>query len=297
MSNNDISNVDSEEPSLNMREMELEEENNHLKNELREASHKIETLKSNIVDLQRNKSILITAIRIIKEDYQQNTSHQHESDHLVNVPNITNEQNQMRRQVTNDCHDHGDKDNIRHTENNYNYMDTQKQNKGKHSTVIIGDSIVKGMIAERISKATSHKVIVRSFGGATTHDMKDYLKSTLRKNPENITLHVGTNNLRNQSPQEIVNDIKGICETIQSQCLTTNITVSELITREDTSISKKKVQEVNKELTRYFNLNSSIGRLLKHNIDMRGLNISGLHLNKTGYAILAKNITSHIKCI
>ena len=37
-------------------------------------------------------------------------------------------------------------------------------------------------------------VKVRSFAGATIEDMYDYLKPILKKCPDNIILHVGTNN-------------------------------------------------------------------------------------------------------
>ena len=42
-----------------------------------------------------------------------------------------------------------------------------------------------------------HKVFVRSFSGAKTTCMRDYIKPCLRENsPEHVVLHVGTNNLQ-----------------------------------------------------------------------------------------------------
>ena len=41
-------------------------------------------------------------------------------------------------------------------------------------------------------------VAVKSFSGARIADMEDYLKPLLRKEPDEIILHVGINNIRNE---------------------------------------------------------------------------------------------------
>lgn len=48
-------------------------------------------------------------------------------------------------------------------------------------TLIAGDSILNGIDEKKLSKRRNVKV--RNFPGATTADMKDYLKPLLRKNP------------------------------------------------------------------------------------------------------------------
>ena len=61
----------------------------------------------------------------------------------------------------------------------------------KPVTVIVGDSMVKNVRGWELSNPIK-KVIVKSFSGATTEDMEDYLKPVLRKEPGNLILHVGT---------------------------------------------------------------------------------------------------------
>ena len=39
------------------------------------------------------------------------------------------------------------------------------------------------------------KIFVKHFSGATTNCMEDYIKPSLRKDPNRIILHVGTNDL------------------------------------------------------------------------------------------------------
>ena len=49
-------------------------------------------------------------------------------------------------------------------------------------------------VDERMISRKGRVVKVRHFSGATIKDMYDYLKPILKKCPDNIVLHVGTNN-------------------------------------------------------------------------------------------------------
>ena len=69
------------------------------------------------------------------------------------------------------------------------------------TTILIGDSMVQNVQGTKIGKAVGHLVVVRSISGATTNAMKDYLKPNLEPNPDEVVLHVGTNDLRTKSPQ------------------------------------------------------------------------------------------------
>ena len=61
---------------------------------------------------------------------------------------------------------------------------------------IIGDSIVKYVQGYEISKSLENcKTYVKSFSGAKIRDMQDCVKPTSRENPDQIIVHVGTNNL------------------------------------------------------------------------------------------------------
>ena len=44
---------------------------------------------------------------------------------------------------------------------------------------------------------TKEKIYIKSFSGATMEDMKDYVRPTVRHQPDLIILHAGTNDLRN----------------------------------------------------------------------------------------------------
>ena len=63
------------------------------------------------------------------------------------------------------------------------------------TTVILGDSIVKNVCGNNITKSMKHKkhVVVKNFSGAKIDDMYHYTKPTQKKSPAEIIIHVGTN--------------------------------------------------------------------------------------------------------
>ena len=61
------------------------------------------------------------------------------------------------------------------------------------------ENVIQHIRGWSISK--SNKVVVKSFPGATTEDMEDFVKPLLRKKPDNVVLHTGTNDLNTQEPR------------------------------------------------------------------------------------------------
>ena len=106
-----------------------------------------------------------------------------------------------------------------------------------------------------ISKSIKNcKTYLTSFSGAEIRDMQDYVKPTLRENPDQIIVHVGTNDLAsNKRPKHIAKSIIGVATSLKSD--TYDVLVSGIIVRNDQH--HKKVAEVNivlKELCNVKNL-------------------------------------------
>ena len=77
----------------------------------------------------------------------------------------------------------------------------------------------------------SNKLVVKSFRGATTSQMKWHVKSTTEQNPKNIILHCGTNDINNDSDlQNIAEEIVKLAKSISIDC-TSNVTVSGIVPR------------------------------------------------------------------
>ena len=96
-----------------------------------------------------------------------------------------------------------------------NRTNTGKNPTKKHRSVIIGDSIVKGLDQHKLSRSTKQNIGVRCFPGATIQDMRDYLKPILRRNPDRIILHVGTNDAKHNKAKKIMDDIDSLCQEIK----------------------------------------------------------------------------------
>ncbi|CAB4017433.1 Hypothetical predicted protein [Paramuricea clavata] len=78
-------------------------------------------------------------------------------------------------------------------------------------TIIIGDSMIKGLRPEKISKSVKHKAQVKSFSGSTVEDLTDSVKPSLKRKPKNIIVHVGTNDLKRNSAKDVAKSIDKLC--------------------------------------------------------------------------------------
>jgi hypothetical protein len=81
----------------------------------------------------------------------------------------------------------------------------------------------------RLSDSNNY-VVVKSFGGANISDLEDYLKPIIRKEPANLILHVGTNDLhKSLTTHQIAEGIVNLGIQISQDSLSTNITISGIL--------------------------------------------------------------------
>ena len=66
-------------------------------------------------------------------------------------------------------------------------------------TLVLGDSLIKDLRSDLLSKSTKQRVNVKCFRGATSDDMHHYIVPPLRKSRENIIIYVGTNDIKGKS--------------------------------------------------------------------------------------------------
>ena len=69
--------------------------------------------------------------------------------------------------------------------------------------LIVGDSILTGIDEKRLSR-NKQVVKVRNFRGATIGDLKHHLVPLLKKKPEHIMLHTGTNDAVSKIPDRFL---------------------------------------------------------------------------------------------
>ena len=104
----------------------------------------------------------------------------------------------------------------------------------------------------------------------------------LRKEPDEIILHVGTNNIRDESPRSVAEDIVNMVTQIQHDFTTTRLAISPLLPRS----GKRQIKEANKIL-RSFCSSRGLTLLRITNIDLNCLNRTGVHLNRKGSILLS----------
>ena len=174
--------------------------------------------------------------------------------------------------------------------NNVNKSDTAEKN-----VVILGDSIVKHVNGWEIAKKLPNcKVYAKSFSSAKVRCMKDYLKPSLRQNPDHVVLHVGTNDLdSDKDPELIAKSIADLASTVKKD--TCEVTISNIVVRNDKF--KKKAEEVNAHLAVLCVQRNIL--LIDHakTIKPQHLNKSKLHLNVKSSKILRNTFTTTISNI
>ena len=167
----------------------------------------------------------------------------------------------------------------------------QSNSRGKDNktiTSIVGDSMVKNVKGWKLRPRCNinEQIHVYDFPGATTRDMNSYSKPIVDKNPDNLILHCGTNELRTRKSEvEISTEIITLAKSIEARGI--HVIVSGLIARGDNLEDKRlKTNFVLRDMCNEENLT-----FIDHeNIQAeRHLNRSRLHLNRFGDSVLADN--------
>ena len=139
--------------------------------------------------------------------------------------------------------------------------------------------------------------MLKIFPGARVRCMQDYVRLTIRENPDHIILHVGTNGLTTNIPTEKVTEsIINLASSLRSNSF--NVAISSITVRNDRY--RKKVAQVNRHLKTLCSERNF--ELISHEniITEKQLNRSKLHLNKRGTAIIRAGsraaATSKMEC-
>ena len=181
-------------------------------------STEIEFLKKEL----ENKNNLINKL------LDNNKTEKHSSEKRINIDieksNANEERTIIPKQVTKPKETH-----INNTDN--------KQNNNKKPTIkqyieLIGDSLLNN-IKERGLKKDKENILVkvRKYPGATSTDIVDHLKPTLRKKPSEIIIHTGTNDITNDI--NYLNNVKKMVKLIRESDDKIKISFSGIIARKD----------------------------------------------------------------
>ena len=165
-----------------------------------------------------------------------------------------------------------------------NASESTEQNEAKKVIYLVGDSLLHGIHECGLTK--KHNVKVKAHGGATTRDMIDHIKPVLRRQPDTIIVHCGTNDLT--ANVNTIAQMEEILKVAKQESSNTKIVISNVVTRADQTGIKKKASKLNKKLRTFCHDNGI--KLIDHsNINDDCLATKRLHLNKRGDSFLANN--------
>lgn len=163
----------------------------------------------------------------------------------------------------------------------------------RRTITIVGDSMIKEIQGWKLSK--NPRTVVKSFSGAKVADMYHYVQPSLEKNPDEIIMHIGTNDIKLDTiPQSLADSIVDLCDSVERQAPGTSISISGIVRRNDDAQLNTIISKVNKCLQK-FSHQRGWNYIDNYNIDHTTcLNRSKLHLNKKGTYIMSNNFRSHI---
>ena len=133
------------------------------------------------------------------------------------------------------------------------------------TTVIVGDSIINGVIEERITKK-DRPVKVRNFPGATVADMEHYLIPIIQKQPSNIILHVRTSDAKNLPSRTVLDNLLKLKALLKDSLPTCRVFISTPTLRTDDCKSQITLRQLTKNL-----LQLKIDTINNNNINVRHL--------------------------
>ena len=108
---------------------------------------------------------------------------------------------------------------------------SQKTNDDR-TKVIVGDSIIKNVQGIKLAKTVGHRAVVKPFPGATICDMRSHVVPTIEETPDQICLHVSTNDLKSSTPNDVADAIIELAREVEDASKS-EIVLSELTARND----------------------------------------------------------------
>ena len=142
-----------------------------------------------------------------------------------------------------------------------------------------------------MNKDENIKVKIRKYPGAYSIDILDHIKPSLRKAPEQITIHAGTNDISNNT--NYLKNVKKIVKLAKENCKDTKLSFSSVICRSDVKDIADTINTTNFHLQNYCK-QQNVGFNDNGNINKSDLNTKELHLHERGSSKLAKNLLNFI---
>ena len=151
--------------------------------------------------------------------------------------------------------------------------------------------MLNGIHERGMNKDGNIKVKIRKYPGASSIDILDHIKPSLRKAPEQIIIRAGTNDISNNT--NYLKNVKKIVKLVKENCKDTKLSFSSVICRSDVEDLTDTINTINSHLQNCCK-QQNVGFIGNGNIKKSDLNPKGLHLHECGSSKLAKNLLDFI---
>ena len=137
-----------------------------------------------------------------------------------------------------------------------------------------------------MNKDENIKVKIWKYPGASSVDISDHIKLSLRKAPEQIIIHAGMNDIFDNT--SYLKNVKKIVKLVKENCKDTKLSLSSVICRTDVKDVADTINTTNSHLQNYCK-QQNVGFIDNGNVKKSDLNTNGLHLHERGSSKLTKN--------
>lgn len=172
---------------------------------------------------------------------------------------------------------------------NTNVLKSKPEKKKKEYVELVGDSMVNGLEERGFCK--NHRVKIRKHPGATSTDILDHIKPVLRRKPDRLVIHAGTNDITNNV--NLLKNVKLIVKLTKDESPLTKIVFSGVVRRYDIERGDQLVTEVNSRLKNYCSQNN-LDFIEHENIGEDDLGKRKLHPNKKGLKKMVKSFLDYL---
>ena len=101
--------------------------------------------------------------------------------------------------------------------------------------------MIKHLNPRQLQNGINRKITVQTFSGAGIDDMVHYVRPTLLTHPGEIILHIGTNDLKNKSPDMFAQSVENLGNAIKREYNEIKLTLLPIIGRNDDVFLAEKV--------------------------------------------------------
>ena len=170
---------------------------------------------------------------------------------------------------------------------------TSKKSK-ENIDLVIGDSMVKNIDNNKLSKAAKKGTVCHSYSGATVEQIATKFDQHSKEDQsfDKVIIHVGTNDLVRTQPDKVAQNMESLIVKVKSQAK--QVAASAVVRRYDNKVKPIIISSYN-NLLHNLCIKHKIAYIDNDCIDNSMLNRSNLHLNKNGDRALGSAFCAFLK--